>query len=382
MNEHKSIVGVRPELVRVYGPTAGILLSQLLYWAGKSTDGWVKRTYKQLEEETGLKRLAIIRTLQRLERLGVIKKVRQKKEITIRVNVEYQNDTNNGIKMIPNEYQNDTDYRYQNDTDKRVQVIENQRLASPKINNKEINKILDLDNNNNTREPGFFSKIETVKETVREHELANSEPVRTVNPGYTPAREEAPARDEIQIERRKAVFRELEQMGFRIDEELLNEPDPEVFSTKLYAIDTNAPSFFNTMLKFLDEIGERNRLVEILRKYRERHNPRYIPQRWDINANLKFWDDLEYYFHIHTWQKKIAQELGIEYIDFESFTQLTQITAFCIREVPPSKASLVRMIIRGWYIYTHPSDVSEKAVNGAIENALNKIKAKATARQY
>jgi hypothetical protein len=44
------------------------------------------------------------------------------------------------------------------------------------------------------------------------------------------------------------------------------------------------------------------------------------------------------------------------------------------------------MIIRGWYIYTHPRDVSEQAVNGAIKNATIKIKAKdkdkAPARQY
>lgn len=394
MKEHKSVVGVDPELVRAYGPTAGILLSQLLYWAGKSTSGWVKRTIKQLEKETGLKKLAIIRTLKRLEREGVIKRARQNKGITIWVNVEYQNDTNqkyqndtlNGIKMIPNRYQNDTNQRYQNDTNERVQVIENQILASPKINNKEIreiNKILD-----NNREPGNLKSEPVKKEDLKTVRVENPNPetstVRAVNPGHTPRGEEAPARDE-QIERRKAIFRELKLMGFdveSVDPQILDEPDPQAFSERLCQIDKNAPEHLKNMLNMLNEIGERNRMAEILRKYRERYNPRYIPQRWDINANAKFWSELEYYVNIHTWQKKLASELGMDYIDYESFTRLNQITAFCIREVPPSKASLVRLIITGWFIYKRPDNVGKKAVEEAIENAQRDIKAKALTRQY
>lgn len=50
-------IAYHPVLARAAGSvTAGILLSQLLYWTGKSEDGWVYRTQAQIEEETALTR--------------------------------------------------------------------------------------------------------------------------------------------------------------------------------------------------------------------------------------------------------------------------------------------------------------------------------------
>jgi hypothetical protein len=47
-----------PWLVREFGPHGGIFMSQLLFWDGKGhdPDGWIYKTEKQMERETGLTR--------------------------------------------------------------------------------------------------------------------------------------------------------------------------------------------------------------------------------------------------------------------------------------------------------------------------------------
>ena len=47
-----------PWLVREFGPHGGLFMSQLLYWDGKGhdPDGWIYKTEKEMEQETGLTR--------------------------------------------------------------------------------------------------------------------------------------------------------------------------------------------------------------------------------------------------------------------------------------------------------------------------------------
>lgn len=341
---------------------ASAILSQLLYLHKQPAYAWRHRTIEKLTRQLQIDYFTFYRRAKKLERLGLITYEKRDRHKILTLNLEklieaLQTDT----LQIAN-YQTHSTGLFNTLQDKKPQPVNSTGLTDTL----QIAKC----------EP------EPVKGPVEPEPVRDYEPAIELEPVNEPvsepaSQEQARAIDTERIKRRKAVFRELEQMGFRIDEGLLNEPDPEAFIKKLYAIDTNAPDFLKTMIYLLDEIGERDRLADILRKYRERYNPRYIPQRRDINASFKFWDDLEYYINIHARQKKIAGELGIEYIDFESFTQLTQITAFCIREVPPSKSSLARMIIRGWYYYTRPKDISEKAVEEAIKNAIDKIKGKA-----
>jgi len=46
----------QPGLITIFGFQLGLLLSQLAYWEGKqiNTDGWIYKTAKELEKETGL----------------------------------------------------------------------------------------------------------------------------------------------------------------------------------------------------------------------------------------------------------------------------------------------------------------------------------------
>jgi DNA-binding transcriptional ArsR family regulator len=353
---------------------ASVILSQLLYLEKLPAHTWRHRTVEGLTRQLQMDYFTFYRRAKKLERLGLITYEKRDRHKILKLNIEklieaLQNgtgltDTLQNAKCEPHSTGlfSETKPAKGPVNEEELEAFEIKPVSEPVIELEELEAVSEDNEPVRETEPVELEELEPVSEPA--------------------SQEQARAIDEELIERRKAVFRELEQMGFRIDEELLNEPDPETFSTKLYAIDTNAPDFLKTMLDLLDEIGERHRLAEIMRKYRERYNPRYIPQRRDIKANLKFWDDLEYYINIHTWQKRIAQELGIDYIDYESFTQLSQITAFCIREIPPSKASRVRMILKGWYIYTRPRDIGERAVEEAIDNATHKIKDKATARQY
>lgn len=47
-----------PWLVREFGPHGGLFMSQLLFWDGKGhdPDGWIYKTEKEMERETGLTR--------------------------------------------------------------------------------------------------------------------------------------------------------------------------------------------------------------------------------------------------------------------------------------------------------------------------------------
>src|SRR5919112_488456 len=46
------------QCVRKFGPAAGIFIRQLVYWVGKEHDpeGWIYKTQREMEEETGLSR--------------------------------------------------------------------------------------------------------------------------------------------------------------------------------------------------------------------------------------------------------------------------------------------------------------------------------------
>lgn len=48
----------QPGLVRIFGATSGLFLYQLLYWTGKAVNkhGWIFKTVKEFEKETGLSR--------------------------------------------------------------------------------------------------------------------------------------------------------------------------------------------------------------------------------------------------------------------------------------------------------------------------------------
>lgn len=54
------------------GVTAGVFLSQILYWTGISEDGWVYRTAEQLQEETGLSRREMGTARTDLGKIGVL----------------------------------------------------------------------------------------------------------------------------------------------------------------------------------------------------------------------------------------------------------------------------------------------------------------------
>lgn len=49
-----------PGLVEKFGAHAGLFISQLLYWEGKghNPDGWIYKSEKEMQEETGLTRSA------------------------------------------------------------------------------------------------------------------------------------------------------------------------------------------------------------------------------------------------------------------------------------------------------------------------------------
>jgi hypothetical protein len=51
-------LGFEKRCVRKFGPAAGIFIRQLVYWAGKEHDpeGWIYKTQREMEEETGLSR--------------------------------------------------------------------------------------------------------------------------------------------------------------------------------------------------------------------------------------------------------------------------------------------------------------------------------------
>lgn len=64
----------QPGLIRLYGPTTGILLYQLLYWNGKQVNksGWIFKTVKQIQSETGLSRSNQETAVRHLRNLDII----------------------------------------------------------------------------------------------------------------------------------------------------------------------------------------------------------------------------------------------------------------------------------------------------------------------
>ncbi len=63
-----------PWLVREFGPHGGLFMSQLLFWDGKGhdPDGWIYKTEKQIERETGLTRSSQRKARRVLVRKGVL----------------------------------------------------------------------------------------------------------------------------------------------------------------------------------------------------------------------------------------------------------------------------------------------------------------------
>src|SRR5215217_9490268 len=63
-----------PWLVWEFGPHGGLFMSQLLYWDGKGhdPDGWIYKTEKEMEQETGLTRSSQRRARRVLVGKGVL----------------------------------------------------------------------------------------------------------------------------------------------------------------------------------------------------------------------------------------------------------------------------------------------------------------------
>jgi hypothetical protein len=64
----------QPGLVRIFGAVSGLFLYQLLYWTGKAAnkDGWIFKTVKDFEKETGLSRSNQETAVKNLVKAGVI----------------------------------------------------------------------------------------------------------------------------------------------------------------------------------------------------------------------------------------------------------------------------------------------------------------------
>lgn len=65
--------------VRKFGPAAGLFLHQLVYWVGKEHDeeGWIYKTQREMEEETGLSRRSQREARKILGSNGVLREKRQ-----------------------------------------------------------------------------------------------------------------------------------------------------------------------------------------------------------------------------------------------------------------------------------------------------------------
>ncbi len=73
-------VAYHPLLAKISGGvTAGVLLSQLLYWTGKQRDpeGWIYKTQAELEEETGLTRYEQEHARKQLRKANILQEKRK-----------------------------------------------------------------------------------------------------------------------------------------------------------------------------------------------------------------------------------------------------------------------------------------------------------------
>lgn len=70
----KRPIAVRPDFTKLFGPQAGIFLSQLFYWSDKGSDdqGWIYKTGVEWYEETGLKRRGQETARKELKKAGVL----------------------------------------------------------------------------------------------------------------------------------------------------------------------------------------------------------------------------------------------------------------------------------------------------------------------
>src|SRR5687767_10003525 len=61
--------------IRKFGPAAGTFLRQLIYWVGKEhhQEGWIYKTQREMEEETGLSRYFQEKARKILVSQGVLK---------------------------------------------------------------------------------------------------------------------------------------------------------------------------------------------------------------------------------------------------------------------------------------------------------------------
>jgi len=66
----------QPGLVRIFGAASGLFLYQLLYWTGKGVNkqGWIFKTVKDFEKETGLSRSNQETAIKNLVSVGIIER--------------------------------------------------------------------------------------------------------------------------------------------------------------------------------------------------------------------------------------------------------------------------------------------------------------------
>lgn len=69
---------------------AGLFLSQLLYWADKSNDGWIFRTQEEIYEGTGLSRRKQEGARKILKKAGVLEEKRGGVPAKVGYRVNYQ----------------------------------------------------------------------------------------------------------------------------------------------------------------------------------------------------------------------------------------------------------------------------------------------------
>lgn len=86
-------IAYHPILAKIFSSaTAGVYLSQLLYWSprGSSGDGWFYKTQKEMEEETGLTRSEQDTARRKLVLAGIIEVVRRRVPATLHFRIQWE----------------------------------------------------------------------------------------------------------------------------------------------------------------------------------------------------------------------------------------------------------------------------------------------------
>jgi len=169
-------VAFYPKLVKIVGGVKeAIFVSQILYWQSKSTDGWVFRTQKQIEDETGLTPREQTSIRKKLKRESIL--IETKEGMPLRtfyqVNINLLNDLLNKLK-------NDKSFEKQGNSPDMTICCNNNLLKQPNVETrsydllKQQNVVSMAKSRNSEDNNNIETNIETNKEK-KERNIINKE---------------------------------------------------------------------------------------------------------------------------------------------------------------------------------------------------------------